>query len=156
MRYVKKLGMAVVAMLAVGALAAGSASAATGDGNVDVVVDGGTACNVNFHWDGTNITNLAPTAPCYYESIPIDITDSTLAASFSSGVASLTGTVVADIGFTCTYNTSSLGAITGTYSDAGGIRSFDGGPKNVAKTGGFFLCPNPLVGVELQNGTIEL
>ncbi|HTU14299.1 MAG TPA: hypothetical protein VMF31_03820 [Solirubrobacterales bacterium] len=128
---------------------------------MDIVAVGLSVCNVDFTWDsGTGeISDIVHTSPCDLTSLPADLSNSSLNAAFAGGAASVTGSVVIDVGFDCHYSTTSLGAVTGTYSDAGSspvIRSFAGGPQNVQKTGGLFLCPSPLNSLEFQNGTIEL
>ncbi|HTU13800.1 MAG TPA: hypothetical protein VMF31_01260 [Solirubrobacterales bacterium] len=132
--------------------AAGPAAAATGSGDMDLIIDG-TQCQVTFDWN-TGAGNPAPPAgsPATLSSFgtsgcsaSIAEPPTTLTVSFAfGGAAWVSGVIqVRTFGIDCRYNVPGM---SGTYSGANPVETFVSGHLN--KSFGSFLCPSPvLVGI---------
>lgn len=176
MRYIRRLGT-LVGVLAIAAVVAGPASAATGDvtGTIDAG-GGGTPCPFTAHYNGTmppassgTVTGISDTGGCTYGgSIPITISNQTMTADFQSGGdAELSGTITFDAYggiFVCQASTTTYGPLAGSLPDAGwsgpdanGDYPFSVSNAQVAVTGaGGLGCPlSSPIGPVTVEGVVE-
>ncbi|HTU15876.1 MAG TPA: hypothetical protein VMF31_11830 [Solirubrobacterales bacterium] len=148
MKKLKRLGLLLFTVLAFAAFIPSVASAESFEGTIaldDGSGDPGEPCAILFDYNGgfpgSGPLSNVETDGCLYEGMPINVTGSSLSASFSgTGSSAINGSVtVALLGglISCTYTIDPPGLV-GTYTYPPLVGTWTG---TATKTGGSSLCP---------------